>query len=281
MLEKTVSMPRLLVCSAAIALALLLAEVSHAGRPVWCHEVRRGDTLGTIARRHGASVSELRGLNRLGPNAIPRLRSILMLPAVRDLRRGRLDLSRPPMVARPHRLRRESAAAARERLSRMRDLAMVEHFRRSGLLVEVPVATRTYYVEGVGAGLRVARPWTRQFVEQLAQAFHDLFGKPLRITSLTRTTARQRELLRTNPSAAPATGPVQSTHLTGAAVDISKRSRSEAEIAWLRTVLARLKARGLIHVAEEFREPHFHVLVRRVYATYARVLRAPILAGGC
>jgi hypothetical protein len=74
---------------------------------------------------------------------------------------------------------------------------------------------------------------------------------------------------------------VQSTHLTGAAVDISKRSLSEAEIAWLRTVLARLKARGLIHAAEEFREPHFHVLVRKVYATYARALRSPILAGGC
>jgi Family of unknown function (DUF5715)/LysM domain len=274
-------MHRLLVFSGAIALILLLAEASHAGKPVWCHEVRRGDTLTAIARRHGASLSELRGLNRLGPNAIPRPRTILMLPAVRDLRRGRLDLSRPPMVARQHRLRRESAAAARERLSRMRTLAMVEHFRRSGLLVEVPLKTRTYYVEGVASGLRVARPWTRQFVEQIARAFHDLFGRPLRITSLTRTTARQRELLRTNPSAAPATGPVQSTHLTGAAVDISKRSLSEAEIAWLRTVLARLKARGLIHAAEEFREPHFHVLVRKVYATYARALRSPILAGGC
>ena len=51
------------------ALALLLAEACHAGEPVWCHEVRRGDTLTTIARRHGASVSDLRGLNRLGPNA--------------------------------------------------------------------------------------------------------------------------------------------------------------------------------------------------------------------
>ncbi|HUP37712.1 MAG TPA: DUF5715 family protein [Candidatus Limnocylindria bacterium] len=273
-------MHRLLVLSSAIGLTLILAELAHAGKPVWCHEVRRGDTLTAIARRHGASVSELRGLNRLGRNAI-RPRTILMLPAVRDLRRGRLDLSRPPMVARQHRLRRESAAAARERLSRMRSLAMVEHFRRTGLLVEIPLKTRTYYVEGVGTGLRVARPWTRQFVEQIARAFHDLFGKPLRITSLTRTTARQRELRRTNPSAAPAAGPVQSTHLTGAAVDISKRSLSEAEIAWLRTVLARLKARGLIHAAEEFREPHFHVLVRKVYATYARALRSPILAGGC
>jgi hypothetical protein len=274
-------MPRLLVCSGAIALVLLLAEASRAVEPVWCHEVRRGDTLAAIARRHGASVSELRGLNRLGPSAIPRPRSILVLPSVRELRRGRLDLSRPPMVARLHRLRRESAAAGRDRLSRMRDLAMVEHFRRAGLLVEIPLGTATYYVEGVGPRLRVARPWTGRFVEQLAQAFHDLFDRRLRITSLTRTIARQRALIRTNPSAAPAAGPVQSTHLTGSAVDISKRSFSEREIAWLRTVLARLQDRGLVHAVEEFREPHFHVLVRRAYATYARALRAPIVAGGC
>ncbi|HEX9748262.1 MAG TPA: DUF5715 family protein [Methylomirabilota bacterium] len=274
-------MHRMLRFSGTIALALLLAEVSHASTPLWCHEVRRGDTLATIARRHGASVAELRGLNRLGPRAIPRPRSILMLPAIRDLRRGRLDLSRAPLVARPHRLRHESAAAARDRLSRMRDLTMVEDFRRSGLLVEVPLETRTYYVEGVGPRLRVARPWTRRFIEQLAQAFHGLFDRPLRITSLTRTTARQRELLRTNPSAAPATGPVQSTHLTGAAVDISKRSFSDREVAWLRTVLARLRHRGLVHAVEEFGEPHFHVLVRRAYERYGRALASAVLAGGC
>ena len=274
-------MPRSLSCSAALALILLLADLCPAGEPRWCHEVRAGDTLTAIARRHGASVDELRGLNRLAPKAIPRPHSILMLPRVADLRRGRLDLSRPPLRARPHRLSRESAAAVRDRLSRMRDLAAVERFRRSGLLVAVPPRTRAYYVAGVGTRLRVARPWTRRFVEQLAAAFHDLFGEPLRITSLTRTVAHQRALLRINPSAAPARGPVQSTHLTGAAVDISKRSLSEAEIGWLRTVIARLERRGVIHAVEEFGEPHFHVLVRRAYAPYARALRSPILAGGC
>jgi hypothetical protein len=274
-------MPALLTFSGILALVLLPAPAAQAADPGWCHEVRPGDTLAAVARRYGASVAELRGLNRLAPRAVPRLRRILMLPAVADLRRGRLDLSRPPLVARPHRLRRESAAAGRDRLSRLRDLAAVERFRRSGLLVNVPLRTETYYVEGVGPRLRVARPWTRQFVEQLAQAFHDLFDKPLRITSLTRTTARQRALRRTNPSAAPARGPVQSTHLTGAAVDISKRALREPEVAWLRTVIARLEARRLIHAVEEFREPHFHVLVRRVYTPYARALGSPILTGGC
>jgi hypothetical protein len=163
----------------------------------------------------------------------------------------------------------------------MRDPAMVERFRRPGLLVPVPSGTPTYYVTGVDASLRVARPWTRLFVEQVAGAFHELFGKRLRITSLTRTLGAQKALIRINPSAAPADGPVQSTHLTGAAVDVSKRFMSDAEVAWARTVLWRLKRRGLIDVAEEFREPHFHVLVRRGYGTYGPTLGSPVLTGGC
>jgi uncharacterized protein YcbK (DUF882 family) len=274
-------MTRLLASSPAVIVVLLLAQASHAAAPVWCYEVRRGDTLHAIARRHGVSVEELRDLNRLAPKAIPRPRQMLMLRTVDDLRRRRLDLSRPPLVATPRRLARESAAARRDRLSRMQDLAMVHRFRRAGLLVDLPLRTRTYYVQGVAPALRLTRPWTRQFVEQMAEAFHHLFAKPLRITSLTRTRGHQHALRRRNPSAAPAAGAVQSTHLTGAAVDISKLGLSEREVAWLRTVLARLRTRGVIHAVEEFGEPHFHVLVRRAYAPYTRALGAPILTGGC
>ena len=41
----------------------------------------------------------------------------------------------------------------------------------------------------------------------------------------------------TNASAAPADGPVSSTHRTGAAIDISKRGLTNPEIMWVRTVL--------------------------------------------
>lgn len=272
---------RVLGLGAAIALSLIAARIGAAGAPVWCHQVRPGDTLSGIARRYGVEVEELRGLNRLAPTAALRPRRILVLPALRGLRSGRLELSRPPLLARPRRLARESAAAARDRLSRMRNAAMVGRFRRAGLLTPVPAETRTYYVVGVSAPLRVARPWTRRFIENMAGAFHELFGKRLRVTSLTRTTETQRALARTNPSAAPFTGRIQSTHLTGAAVDLSKRSLSEAEIGWLRTVLRRLERRGLIHAVEEFGEPHFHVMVRRRYGDRERALGPPSLVGGC
>ncbi len=265
----------------ALAAVLLWTGLAHAADAVWCHQVGRGDTLSAIARRYGVEIEELRGLNRLTSKATLRPRRILVLPSIRALRRGTLDLDRPPLIATTNRLRQESAVAVRERLSRMRDLAMVKRFRQSRLLVPVPTETKTYYVTGVHPSLRVARPWTRLFIEQVASAFHELFGQRLRITSLTRTQGAQKALIRINPSAAPAHGPVQSTHLTGAAVDVSRRFMSDDQVAWARTVLWRLKERDLIDVAEEFREPHFHVLVRRGYGTYGPTLASPILTGGC
>jgi len=193
-------------------------------------------------------------------------------PAVFDLGVDRLELVRRPLVAAPGRLRRESDAAERDRLSRMTDIPMVQRFRRAGLLVSVPAGTLTYYVAGVCAPLRAARPWTKDFIEHMSRAFHRLFADRLRITSLTRTRVVQRMLLLTNSGAAPAAGPVQSTHLTGASLDISKRTLSPLQVAWLRTVLDHLNRQGLIHVVEEFQEPHFHVMVKKRYLQHESAL---------
>ncbi len=257
----------------AVSLGLtLLGSVHAAAESAWCHQVRPGDTLAAIARRYRTSVGELRRLNRTSPKAIPHPRGFLMLPPV---------MTQPPLVATPGRLERESAAAARDGLSRMRDDDMASRFRRAGLLVGLPAATPTYYVTGMRSALRVARPWVRSFVDHLAAAFHRVFGRRLRVTSLTRTTIVQLALRRTNPSAAPADGTVVSTHLTGAAVDLSKRDLGDAETAWLRTVLHRLRRMGLVHAVEEFGEPHFHVMVRRRYGDYSRLHGSAILLPGC
>ncbi len=164
----------------------------------------------------------------------------------------------------------------------------------AGLLWTGPArATDAVWCHQVGRGDTLAAVARRYGVEigelrglnrlatKVAGAFHELFGQRLRITSLTRTRGAQTALIRINPSAAPAHGPVQSTHLAGAAVDVSKRFMSDDQVAWARTVLSRLEERDLIDVAEEFREPHFHVLVRRGYGTYGPTLASPILAGGC
>jgi hypothetical protein len=186
-----------------------------------------------------------------------------------------------PLRARAGNLRRENAAATRDGLSRVGSGRMLTRFRRARLLVSVPASTRTYYVSGVPESLRVARPWTKRFIEQLAAAKRQSFATPLRITGLTRTRIYQTALGATNGNAAPAHGHSQSTHLTGASVDISKQLLSPGEINWLRAVLARLTADGLVHAIEEFRQPHFHVLVRKRYGASARTLASRLLGGGC
>jgi LysM repeat protein len=271
--------PRVLLAS--LPLSAGLVGVATAQEPVWCHEVRRGDTLSSIARRHATSVAQLRRLNDLPPGGVLAVHRVLALPVVVRLQRRDLPLGPRPLVARPGRLAGEAAAAAADGLSRMKNLRIVARFRRAGLLVPVPSATRTYYVVRVAPPLRVTRPWTRRFIEQMAAAFHELFGEPLRISSLTRTVSRQHTLALTNLNAAPARGAVQSTHLTGAAVDISKHGLSPAQVAWLRTVLQRLERRRLVYAAEEFHQPHFHVFVRKRYLDYARRLPSPVLVGGC
>lgn len=260
---------RVLGLLGAAVLLLLLPRVGWTGEAVRCRQVRHGDRTATAIAGHCRRPLAPRRASAGRASGSPRrAHGIPQWPAVLYVDPARLHLVRRPLVAPPGRLRRESDAALRDQLCRMRDIPMVQRFREAGLLVTVPAEAATYYVAGVSAPLRAARPWTKSFIEQTSRAFHRLFDRRLRITSLTRTRAVQRSLLRTNVGAAPAQGAVQSTHLTGATLDISKRALSATQVAWLRTVLDRLSRRGLIHVVEEFQAPHFHVMVTRRFLQY-------------
>lgn len=268
----------------SVFLAATLAVASAAaaaGAARWCHEVRAGETLSAIARRHGTTPSRLVALNGARTTKVIQPGQILALPTLAQLREGTLRLGTPSLRAEPGSLRAENRAAVRDRLSRLRDLDAIARFRGLGLLVPVPDETRAFYVAGVRDAQQVTRPWTLEFLSTLGQASRELFGTRLRVTSLTRTADAQRRLRLVNASAAPAEGEVFSTHLTGAAVDLSTRDLAPDELAWMRVVLDRLSRRNLVHAIEEFHQPHFHVLVRRGYADYARRLPDPVLVGGC
>jgi hypothetical protein len=249
--------------------------------PTWCHEVRRGESLASIARRAGITVAQLHRENGFRPGDSVHPRAIVALPAVAALRSGELPLRSRPLPARPGHPRRENAVADVERLSRLRSRALLNRLVRARLLLPVAEGARGVRVVGVPAWRRVARPWTRLFIYQLGAAIAELFGASLRVTDLTRTVAVQAALLGSNGNAAPARGPHRSSHLTGASVDVSKALHSDVEVQWLRLVLRRLTERGVVLAIEEFAQPHFHVMVRRQYAGYARRLRSPILIGGC
>jgi hypothetical protein len=268
-----------------IALAALAAlgapSAAEAAAPVWCHEVRRGETLGAVAKRARVSVEKLRGQNGLARGEPVRPGVILALPALSALRRGALPLLAAPLRARRGNPARENAAADAQRLTRLRSREALGRFVGAGLLVPMGAPLTGVRVTGMPSWRRVARPWTRQFVRQLGQAIHGLFDAQLRVTGLTRTEAVQTALLAWNGNAAPARGPSRSSHLTGASVDLSKVELSERELHWARLVLGRLTRRGVVLAIEEFAQPHFHVMVLREYADYARRLRSPALIGGC
>jgi len=265
---------------ALLALVLRPGPAS-ADAPIWCHRVQPGDTLWRIAARHDTTLARLRDLNGLDQPDVLSVGRLLRLPTLWRLQSGTLAFDGPSLPARAGDLRKENREADRQNLSRMQNLRMARRFIRAGLLVPVETATRTWWLETVPKPLRVARPWTRTFIEQLTRAFHTFFGGRLKITSLTRTIPVQRALRHRNGNAAPTRGPFRSTHLTGASVDISKRLLDENQVSWLRLVLHRLEKRRLLHATEEFQEPHFHVMVFRRYRTYARTLPSPILIGGC
>lgn len=266
---------------AILATLILLPGAPAGAAPAWCHRITPGDTLFALARRYHTTVDQLRALNGLHQDHLLRSGRTLTLPALLDLRRNGSVPYSAPLTARPGHLVRENAAADRQNLSRLRDRRTLRRFVRAGLLVPVPEETRTYWVSGVPDWLRVSRPWAKRFIEQLAGGLHALFGTRLKVTSLTRTADVQRALATWNGNAAPADGRIRSTHLTGAAVDLSKQPLSEREILWLRHVLRRLARQGWLYAIEELQQAHFHVFVFRRYAAYARTLGSPLHIGGC
>jgi hypothetical protein len=112
---------------------------------------------------------------------------------------------------------------------------------------------------------RYCRPWTRDFLQDVSQAFYDVFHSPLQVNSLVRTSTQQLYLRRHNRFAAPAFGDTASTHLAGVAVDLSRRGLSNTQYQWLRAYLQPLQQKGLVDPIEE-RQPVLHVVVYQGYS---------------
>jgi Family of unknown function (DUF5715) len=166
----------------------------------------------------------------------------------------------------------QNARADADHLSRMRDLAMIRRFAQNGYLVAVPSSTDTYYLHAIPPPYRYCRPWTKLFLDRVSHEFYVRFRDRLRVSSLVRTVGRQRMLTRVNDNAADATGELQSSHLTGATLDISKHSMTAQERSWMRDLLYSLRESGYLYAIEEFQEPTFHVMVFANYPQYVKRL---------
>ncbi|HET8667762.1 MAG TPA: DUF5715 family protein [Terriglobales bacterium] len=115
---------------------------------------------------------------------------------------------------------------------------------------------------------RWCKPWTRDFLEDLGEAYYQQFHQPLVITSLVRTAEQQKKLRRHNRNAAPDEGETVSTHLTGMTFDLYKRGMSRKQHKWIEDYFLPLKEAGLIDPIEERRQPVFHVTVFNGYTEW-------------
>jgi hypothetical protein len=162
-------------------------------------------------------------------------------------------------------LTRQNTKLDAEGLERIEDESDLAARIANGLLVPVPVSSGLTVNGELLENHRFCRPWTAQFLADLAKAHQAMFHKPLEVSSAVRTVEYQRRLMMRNGNAAPADGDIVSPHLTGATVDIAKSGLSRREMAWMRQRLLALQTAGKVDVEEEFRQACFHITVYKDY----------------
>jgi hypothetical protein len=115
---------------------------------------------------------------------------------------------------------------------------------------------------------RFCRPWTRDFVEDLSQAYYRQFHDQIQVNSAVRTVKVQQKLRRHNRNAAPAEGDTASSHLAGLTLDLQRRGMSKQQVHFVERYLFYLRALGLVEPEEERHQWVFHVMVSERYSTW-------------
>lgn len=178
-------------------------------------------------------------------------------------------------------LAREVEAAARFELTRLEDQAHLRRFIGEGLLVRVPNSGRGFVIDYRIGGratanrhlYRYARPYTRCFIERLADQYRRKFGGRLHVNSLVRTCRYQERLAHGNDNAVSCD---QSSHVTGATVDIGYIGIPRRGRRWIEGVLLELERAGLVQATKERGQAVYHVMV---YPTYAQARVCPVRGG--
>lgn len=248
--------------------------------PLAIHGASRPDEpaaprVSTRSRRHGSASRSVAAVSVIRPVASrPRLRSVeedastpVILPGLYN-RRGRLIV--PRALKGSHEiLVHQNEVADQDGLQRVQDDADLDEMRDRGLLVSLPLNTGMDVDERLPENRRYCRPWTAQFLANLARAHYAQFHTTLQVNSAVRTVEFQHHLIHINGNAAPAEGDTASPHLTGQAIDLAKHGLSLSEIAWMRGYLLPLVQEGKIDVEEEFKQSCFHISVYKQYVPSA------------
>ncbi len=195
------------------------------------------------------------------------------------------ELTRPPMFTgrvSSYTLRgthdslvRQNERSEDEALERIEDDADLDDRISRGLLVRVPESSALSVNADLPENRRYCRPWTAEFLTNLAHAYQARFHTPIVVSSAVRTVEYQKRLMRINHNAADAEGDVVSPHLTGATIDIAKSGLSRSEMQWMRTQLFGYQNAGVIDVEEEFHQRCFHITVYKSYAAGSQTHKSP------
>jgi Family of unknown function (DUF5715) len=155
-------------------------------------------------------------------------------------------------------------------LPRIQDDAELEALKASGALVPIEESDSLKIERGLDPSRRFCRPWTRDFVADLSEAYYRQFHDKIQVNSAVRTVKVQKKLRRRNRNAAPAEGDTASSHLAGVTVDLQRRGLTKEEIRFVERYLFYLNALGLVEPEEERRHWCFHVMVSDRYSDWRR-----------
>ena len=125
---------------------------------------------------------------------------------------------------------RQNTRSEEENLERIENDVDLQDRIDRGSLVRVPESAALAVNPALPDNRRYCRPWTADFLTELARAHRTQFHTPLMVSSAVRTVEYQMRLMRINGNAADAEGDIVSPHITGATIDIAKSGLSRREL---------------------------------------------------
>jgi hypothetical protein len=162
----------------------------------------------------------------------------------------------------------QNAEINRMDLPRIQDDDELEAMKLRGDLLPIIAGETLRFDPRLDPSRRYCRPWTRDFVQDLSQAYYNRFHAQIQVNSAVRTVKVQKKLRRHNRNAAPADGDTASSHLAGLTVDLQRRGMTKEQIRWVEQYLFYMKALGLVEPEEERHQWVFHIMVSGHYADW-------------
>ena len=165
-------------------------------------------------------------------------------------------------------LLRQNEEIDRLELPRIQNEAELEELIARQDLVPIVAGQTLRFDPRLTPDRRYCRPWTRDFLDDLSEAYYNQFHSQIQVNSAVRTVQVQKKLRRHNRNAAPEKGETASSHLAGITVDIQRRGMSRQQVQWMEQYILPLKNLGLVEPEEERHQWVFHVAVSGRYADW-------------